>query len=112
MHKEAITTVQSIITVEKNIIHKANQILLEYLNEFNTSIIDGSLDLYSFEVGKDNNYEIIFSYYRPNNTIPVDLTDPKNYQMRPFGNINIKNYKKIVLDKNGNLLKISSKIDN
>ena len=82
----------------KAVISTAKELLTEYMRDFGVWSITGTLELDGFEAKQNGHYEIIFSYYAPNSALKT-LKSP-----------NIKKYKKIILDKDYNLIKISSQI--
>jgi hypothetical protein len=89
-------------------IETARNYLLQYLNQFSTKIIENSMEFDSILVDADEKdeiiYEIIISYYTKNKAFDFDSSS--SFQIP-----NVKNYRKIVLNEEGKLLKITSKID-
>lgn len=99
--------------IEKNYyIEIAIDYLENYFAQFSTKLIENSLELDSFEIIENEknevNYEVIISYYTKNKTFDTNSEsgNSSNFQIP-----NVKNYRKIVLNKKGELLKITSKID-
>lgn len=89
----------------------AQDFLKNYLSKFGTKIIENSMELDSFEMVENEknevNYEVTISYYTKNKTFDLN-TNSINQIFQPP---NVKNYRKIVLNKEEELLKITSKID-
>lgn len=101
--------------IEKNYyIEIAIDYLENYFTQFNTKLIENSLELDSFEMIENEkgeiNYEVIISYYTKNKTFDTN-NDNMSDNYNSFQIPNTKNYRKIVLNKEDELLKITSKID-
>ena len=95
-------------------IETARNYLLQYLNQFDTKIIENSMEFDSILVDTDEKdeiiYEIIISYYTKNKTFDTNNNNMSD-NSHNFKIPNVKNYRKIVLNEEGKLLKITSKID-
>jgi len=87
--------------IDSKLIENTSTLLLSFLEELTIEVIGNTLGLYSIEMAENGNTEIIFYYYIKNQSFAS--TDSFQYP-------NEKNYRKLIVDKNGKLLKITSKI--